>query len=64
MCEYMRQDTLFIGNGALVGKMGNGRMVIREGRPRGVDHGQNRPLARSSRRYVNLPIPKCLVLKK
>jgi len=26
MCEYIRQHTLFIGIGALVGKMGKGKM--------------------------------------
>jgi len=35
-CEYTRQRTIFIGRGALVVKMGKGRMVIREGRPRGL----------------------------
>jgi len=31
MCSYMRQDTLFIGKGALMGKMGEGRIGIKEG---------------------------------
>jgi len=30
-CEYMRQGTLFIGRGALVGNIREGRIGIREG---------------------------------
>jgi len=41
-CEYMRQGTLFIGMGALVGKMGKGKMDKGRGVAKGVDHGQNR----------------------
>ena len=33
-CEYMRQDTLFMERSVLVGKMGEGRVRIREERPR------------------------------
>jgi len=32
----MRQDTLFIGKSALVGKLGKGRMVIKRGVTLGV----------------------------
>jgi len=46
----MRQGTLFIGMGALVGQMGKDKGGKEGGAAKGVDHGQNRPLARSSRR--------------
>ena len=50
MSQYIRQDTLFIGMSGLVGKMGKGKMGKEGGATKGVDHGQNCPFARSSRR--------------
>jgi len=63
-CEYMRQDTLFIGVGALVGRWGRVKWTKGEGLSRVLTMVKTAPLGTSSRRWVKNLNSMCLILKK